>query len=184
VNIIRFTLSFELTDSMGGKTTSSLMCTLMNSSKGDQTDTIPTMTKDTDGFPSLGSIQINSPLCAVARQPSTDISSLLSFTIPTKCPGNTLEADVDTKPLHFNEPSNDAASSMPVTTLTDSPDDTLEENVATTPPFLDLGSDGWMEHMLSREANFNNMELWIENTSMEVERYRAILETNMKGTHF
>jgi hypothetical protein len=44
-------------------------------------------------------------------------------------------------------------------------------------------SDGWMDRMLSSQYDLDALELWIEKTSVEMERYRTILESNDTGTH-
>jgi hypothetical protein len=43
-------------------------------------------------------------------------------------------------------------------------------------------SDGWMDCMLSSQYNLEAVELWIEKTNVEMERYRTILESNDTGT--
>jgi hypothetical protein len=44
-------------------------------------------------------------------------------------------------------------------------------------------SDGWMDRMLSLQYNLDTVKLWIEQTNVEMERYRTILEGNDTGTH-
>jgi hypothetical protein len=52
-----------------------------------------------------------------------------------------------------------------------------------SPSLVVEATEAWMNRILSSRNNMEIVEVWIENTTQEMERYQTMLESNHEGTH-